>query len=123
MAERMQLLQQARRMVEQNSGEASQKYKKVHDRTATEHNLQVGDKPDDGDYRLCSTMQLSSAAQPETPVTYQTHQVIFLVSGHFSTNVSYRHVKIHANKTQSSHNNTRTLWDLTKHRWYQRFGL
>ena len=52
MAERMQLLQQARRIVEQNSGEASQKYKKVHDRTATEHNLQVGDKPDDGDYPM-----------------------------------------------------------------------
>ena len=31
-------------MAEQDSGEASQKYKEVHDRTATEHNLQVGDK-------------------------------------------------------------------------------
>ena len=31
-------------MAEQESGEASQKYKEVHDRSATEHNLAVGDK-------------------------------------------------------------------------------
>ena len=40
----MQLLQQARRIAEQDSGEAILKYKEVHDRTATEHNLQVGEK-------------------------------------------------------------------------------
>jgi hypothetical protein len=43
-AERMQLLQQARRMAEQDSEEASEKYKEQHDKTAKEHNFQVGDK-------------------------------------------------------------------------------
>ena len=61
---------------------------------------------------LCSTMQLSLAAQLKTLVTFQCHQVIFSVSGHFSTNVSYYHVKTHANKTQRSHNNMQTSWDL-----------
>ena len=40
---RMQLLQQARRMAEQNSGEASQKSKENHGRPATTHNFQMGD--------------------------------------------------------------------------------
>ena len=40
-AERMQLLQQARRIAEQDSGEASEKYKEQHDRTAEEHNFEV----------------------------------------------------------------------------------
>ena len=40
----MQLLQQARRMAEQNSCEASQKYKEHHDKTATMHNFQIGEK-------------------------------------------------------------------------------
>ena len=44
MAERMQLLQQARRMAEQDDEEANQKYKEIHDRTASEHNLEIGDK-------------------------------------------------------------------------------
>ena len=43
-AERMQLLQQARRMAEQNSEEASQKFKEIHNRSATEHNLEVWNK-------------------------------------------------------------------------------
>ena len=43
-AERMQVLQQAKRIAEQDSGEASRKYKEVDDRTAKEHNLQVGNK-------------------------------------------------------------------------------
>ena len=40
----MQLLQQARRMAEQDSGEASQKYQEVQVRSESEHNLEVGDK-------------------------------------------------------------------------------
>jgi hypothetical protein len=43
-AERMQLLQQTRRMAEANSSEASEKYKEQHDKTAKEHNFQVGDQ-------------------------------------------------------------------------------
>ena len=43
-AERMQLLQQTRRMAEQENGEANQKNKETHDKTATEHNLAGGDK-------------------------------------------------------------------------------
>ena len=40
----MQLLQQARRMAEADSSEASEKYKEQHDRSAKAHNFQVGDK-------------------------------------------------------------------------------
>ena len=43
-AERMQLLQQTIRMAEQDSCEASKKYKEIHDKLASEHNLEVGDK-------------------------------------------------------------------------------
>ena len=39
--ERMQLLQQARRMAEQDSEEASEKYKQQHDKTAEERNFQI----------------------------------------------------------------------------------
>ena len=44
MAERTQLLQQARRMAKQDIGEASEKYKEQHDITAKAHNFLVGDK-------------------------------------------------------------------------------
>ena len=43
-AERMQLLQQARRMAEEDSNVASEKYKEQHDKTEKEHNFQVGDE-------------------------------------------------------------------------------
>ena len=43
-AEQMQLLQQTRRIAEQDSTETSKKYKEVHDKSASEHNLEVGDK-------------------------------------------------------------------------------
>ena len=39
-AERMQLLQQARRMAETDSSVASDKYKEQHDKSAKEHNFQ-----------------------------------------------------------------------------------
>ena len=40
----MQLLQQARWMAEADSCEASEKYKEHHDKSAKEHNFQIGDK-------------------------------------------------------------------------------
>ena len=43
-AERMQLLQQARRLAESDSSEASEKYKEHHDRAAKVHDFQVGDE-------------------------------------------------------------------------------
>ena len=43
-AERIQWLQQTRRMAEQDSNEASKKYKEVHEKLASKHNLEIGDK-------------------------------------------------------------------------------